>query len=70
MTKYETRLRKWIARDIKEVFEFAVLSHTVDRKFNDPFMKSMLCISDSLMKEIMHLHRYENSKTYALLGQD
>ena len=70
MTKYETKVRKWIARDINSYFEFAVQSHEGTKKFNDPFMNSMLVLGNGIMNDIMHLHKIEFSSTYVSLGEN
>ena len=70
MTKYETKVRKWIARDIKSYFEFAVQSHEGLKTFNDPFMKSMLLLGDGIIRDIMHLHKIEFLNTYCSLGEN
>ena len=70
MTKYEAKVRKWIARDINSYFEFAVQSHEGTKKFNDPFMNSMLVLGNGIMNDIMHLHRIEFASTYTSLGEN
>jgi hypothetical protein len=71
MTKYETKVRNWIARDIKQYYDYAMLSHNPgNREFGDPFMQAMLTLGDSIMHDIMHLHRIEFTSTYVSLGDN